>query len=251
MHYVYCFVKGVEKASVFPRGLGGRKVRVVSSAGIGAVVSEGNPDTVVGNVENVLVHQEVVGRALELCRSVIPCRFGVWVTDEAGVIALLRKNASPLETHLTKLAGKVEVGIKAILNGRQDEPVLVGAHGRAPLHEGLTAGERYLLEKRERYHGAESLSGQARRLSQELNKATSPFWTAVQTESKQVRQGVKLSLFYLIERDKLGSFKNAYGQFCEQFCKQFCERFYQEAPHCKLLYTGPWPPYSFAEVILL
>lgn len=235
MHYVYCFVKDIKGVSVFPRGLGGRKVRLVSFAGIGAVVSEGSPDGVVGNAENVLVHQEVVGRALELSRSVIPCRFGVWVADEAGVIALLRKNYPRLETYLARLEDKVEVGVKAILNGRQS------ADGRQRSADGgrLTAGERYLLEKRERYHGAEGLSEQARRLAEEFNKATSPFWAAVRTEKKQGRQEIKLSLCYLIERDQLSSFKDAYERFC------------QEAPHCKLLYTGPWPPYSFADVTLL
>jgi len=236
MHYVYCFVKGTKEDSLFPRGLGGKKVRLVSFGGIGAVMSEGSPDDVVGNAENVLVHQKVVDKALEISRSVIPCRFGVWVADEAGIIELLRKNYPRLATCLARLEGKVEVGIKAILSGRQS------ANGgrRSAVGGRLTAGERYLLEKSEKYHGSEGLSEQARGLSQELHKATSPFWTAAKTEKKQVRQGVELGLFYLIERDKLSSFKDVYERLCKRV----------ETLHCKLLYTGPWPPYSFADVTL-
>lgn len=229
MQYVYCFVKEAERASSFPRGLGGKKVRVVSFAGLGAVVSEGSPEGVGEKVANVLVHQQVVGRALDFSRSVLPCRFGVWVADEVGVLTLLRKNASRLATHLARLENKVEVEIKALLAGQQDSKL-------PPVK--LTAGEKYLCAKREQYHGRAGFSEQARQLSQELNQATAPFWTTVKTEKKPTRQGVQLSLLYLIEREKLDCFQRAY------------ERFRHKASRHKLLYTGPWPPYSFADVTL-
>lgn len=206
-------------------------MRLVSFAGIGAVVSEGNPARVSKEMENVLTHQEVVNWALELSRSVIPCRFGVWVTDEAGVITLLGKNASRLETHFARLEGKVEVEIKAILSGQQCKKKMPAGK--------LTVGERYLLAKKEKYHGVESLSEQGQRLYHVLNKMTSPFWTAIKAEETPFRQKLILRLFYLIEKEKVGFFKNAYERTC------------QKIPQCKFLYTGPWPPYSFADMTLL
>lgn len=231
MQYVYCFVKGAEEDAVFPCGLEKKRVRLVSFAGIGAVVSEGNPARVSKEMENVLTHQEVVNWALELSRSVIPCRFGVWVTDEAGVMTLLGKNTSRLETHFARLEGKVEVEIKAILSGQQ-------CKRKMPAGE-LTAGERYLLAKKEKYPGVKSLSEQGKKLCQTLNKSTAPFWTAIKAEETPFRQKLILRLFYLIEREKVGFFKSAYERTC------------QKVPQCKFLYTGPWPPYSFADMILL
>jgi len=231
MQYVYCFVKGAEDRALFPRGLSRKRVRLVSSAGIGAVVSEGNPATVSKEVENVLTHQEVVNWALDLSRSVIPCRFGVWVADEAGVMTLLGKNTARLETHFARLEGKVEVEIKAILSGQQCKRKL-------PAGE-LTVGERYLLAKKEKYHGVESLSEQGQRLYQVLNTTTSPFWTASKAEETSFRQKLILRLFYLIAREKVGFFQSAYERTC------------QKVPQCKFLYTGPWPPYSFADMTLL
>lgn len=230
MQYVYCFVKGAEEGAVFPRGLGRKKVRLVSFAGIGAVVSEGSPARVSKEMENVLTHQEVVNWALELSRSVIPCRFGVWVTDEAVVITLLGKNTSRLETHFARLAGKVEVEIKAILNAQQSESTMPPGK--------LTVGERYLLAKREKYPGMKSLSEQGKKLCQTLNKSTTPFWTTVKVEETSFRQKLILRLFYLVERDQVDFFKSAY------------EESSQNILHCKLLYSGPWPPYSFADVTL-
>ncbi len=205
-------------------------MRLVSFAGMGAVVSEGNPARVSKGMENVLTHQEVVNWALELSRSVIPCRFGVWVTDEAGVITLLDKNTSRLETHFARLEGKVEVEIKAILSGQPCKRKMPAGK--------LTVGERYLLAKK-KHHGMESLSEQGQRLYHELNKMTSPFWTAIKAEETSFRQKLILRLFYLIEKEKVGFFKSAYERTC------------QKIPQCKFLYTGPWPPYSFADMTLL
>ena len=230
MYYVYCFVKGAEDRAFFPRGLRRERVRLVSFAGIGAVVSEGAPGGMGKEIVDILTHQEVVNRALDLSRSVIPCRFGVWVADEAGIMALLSRNASRLETHFARLAGKVEVEIKAILNAQQSESTMPPGK--------LTVGERYLLAKKEKYHGVKSLSEQGKKLCQTLNKSTAPFWTAVKAEETSSRQKLILRLFYLVERDQVDFFKSAY------------EESSQKILHCKLLYSGPWPPYSFADVTL-
>lgn len=230
MYYVYCFVKGAKEKTPFPCGLNGQRVSVVSAAGIGAVVSEGNPIMVSPEVENVLIHQEVVSQALELSRSMIPCRFGIWMADEAGIRTLLRRNASRLRAHFAQLEGKVEVEIKAILNGQECE-------GKVSVKE-LTMGEQYLLAKKGKYHGAKSLSEQGQGFCQKLNKSTAPFWTAVKVEETSLRQKLIIRLCYLVEREKLDCFKSAYKRACQQ------------APQGKFLYTGPWPPYSFADVTL-
>jgi hypothetical protein len=199
-------------------------------AGIGAVVSEGNPQGVAETVDNILRHQQVVNRTFAVSRSVIPCRFGMWMADEARVIALLRKNAIQLEACLAQLEDKVEVEIKAIFDGQQERKM-------PPTN--LTTGEKYLLVKRKQYHSVERLSEQGHRLSRELNQATSPFWVAVKIEEAAFRQQRLLRLFYLVEREKLGFFKRTYERAC------------QKTPQRKLLYTGPWPPYSFTEVTLV
>ncbi len=231
MQYVYCFVKGAEDGAVFPRGLGRKRVRLVSFAGIGTVVSEGTPEQMSKEIANALTHQEVVNRALALFRSVIPCRFGVWLADEASLMTLLKQNSSRLETLFARLEGKVEVEIKAILNGQQCKKKIST--------EGLTVGERYLLGKKEKYPRGKSLSEQGQKLYQLLNKSTSPFWAVAKAEEASFRQKSILRFFYLVEREKVGLFKSAYKEV------------QQNIPQCKLLYSGPWPPYSFANVTLV
>lgn len=231
MHYIYCFVREAKRDEApLPCGFEGRGVSLVSVADIGAVVSEGNPNSLGGTVDNILVHQQVIEKAGELFCSVIPCRFGLWLADATDVRALLRKNASQLATYLTRLAGKAEIEIAAILKGRPQRE-------RAPM-AGLTVGETYLLTKREQRRRAAGVNEHQQKFSQELNQSTAPFWTAVKTEEAFSRSQCILRHFYLVEREKIGFFEKAYL------------RMSQQRPHRKLLYSGPWPPYSFADMTL-
>ena len=83
-----------------------------------------------------------------------------------------------------------------------------------------------------------SLSEQGKKLYQTLNKSTARFWIAAKAEETSSRQKLILRLFYLVEKEKVGFFKSAYERTC------------QKIPQCKFLYTGPWPPYSFADMTL-
>jgi len=47
-----------------------------------------------------------------------------------------------------------------------------------------------------------------------------------------------LSLYYMVDKSKLLSFKLAY------------RKFKRENPGLRLLYTGPWAPYNFADIDL-
>lgn len=230
MQYIYCFVSAAQEDRLLPCGLRGKRVHGVSYGDIGAIVSEADPHGIEGNASNVLRHQQVVEQTMQLFRSVLPCRFGMWVADAAEVTNLLQNNASRLTTQLARLEAKVEITISAMLPGQQmkhSKPVA-----------GATAGAQYLLTKRERYREGtcDSVSGQT--LCQELNQSLSPFWTAVKTEERCSCTSCILRLSYLVEQEHLTSFQHAYEQVC------------QSVPYRKLLYTGPWPPYSFANVAL-
>lgn len=230
MQYLYCFVRGIATGTPLPPGFGGKQVRLLSAADIGALVSESTPTAVPRELTNILVHQRVVHQALELARAVIPCRFGMWVADEASILSLLQKNAPLLNRYLTRLEGKLEVEIQAIFERKQ-------ARERTS-QVGLTAGEQYLLTKKGQCSSKTGVSAQGRKLARELKKATSPFWVRAKTEEVPVRHKRLLRLFYLVEKKRLRSFRRAYSNLN------------QTALRCKLLYSGPWPPYSFAEVHL-
>lgn len=237
--YVYCVASDVGSIDGLPLGLGSLEVRQVSFGGITALVSDIDPDHLVGSGQNVLIHQEVVQAALRLSPAVVPCRFGTLLTDEKKILSFLEAHSTSLETGLARVRGKVEVSVEAIFE--IDTMALGQGEGGG---ESGAAGEKYLLAKRERYKIARALREQAERLGRELNEATAPLWKEAKAHrrplpslrSRTADEGLLLSLCYLVDRDKVPAFHRAYQQFKRRW------------PTVKFLYTGPWPSYSFAEL---
>lgn len=70
-----------------------------------------------------LRHDRVVGRAVEVCSSVVPFRLGVELQSET-VHEVLHANMQVLFDHLARFHGRVEMGLKAKLAARAaDEPL--------------------------------------------------------------------------------------------------------------------------------
>ena len=266
MKYVYCLARHEPSPpDAFPPGLGGAKVHHISFSGISALISHVDsvevrhavpvPDT----VQNVLAHQEVVDAALRLYRSVIPCRFGTLFPDNKNILMFLKEHYTRLDAHLTKLEGKIEVSVQVILNRRGSVPVpaLTAAplatreqgdaetRGQSPQRPSAAspclkrrAGISYLLKKKEKLHASKELDEQAERLSLDLNRAMSPLWSDVKIQKRSTERKLLLSICYLVDQQKLPAFKLAY------------QKFKRENPTLRLLYTGPWPPYTFADIDL-
>lgn len=62
-----------------------------------------------------LRHDRIVGRALDVCSSVVPFRFGTDVRSEGEVHDVLALNLDSLPRHLEHFQGRVEMGLKVKL----------------------------------------------------------------------------------------------------------------------------------------
>jgi hypothetical protein len=202
---------------------------------ISALVSDVTPGGGSRSVNNALAHHAVVSHALACFPAVLPCRFGTLVPDEAGVVVLLRERHPRIEQSLDTLQGRVEIGIKAMLAGPD-----LHAHQEpeSGAQEGRTPGERYLFDKRVQYHAARRLTALAEPLTHALREVTSPFVQAIEVEQKPLERGLMLTLCCLVERSNLTPLKQGY------------ERVRQAYPQVRFLYSGPWPPYTFAAIDL-
>jgi hypothetical protein len=247
MKYVYCLATYslcIERS--LPPGLNGTAVRQLSFKGIGVLISDLDSDRLGVNISNVLAHQEVVKAALCISRSVIPCRFGTLFPEDDSVLRLLKEHYELVIDQLAKLEGKMEVSIQAIFNR---EIASAGVEERRKYNK---AGAIYLLGRKEQFDVIKALKEEAERFSQKLHQAVSPFWSDVKVQkqlvgdnppnpfaqafSKLVEKKLLLNVCYLVDQRDIPSFKLAY------------EGFKGENSSRKLLYTGPWPPYSFANV---
>lgn len=240
--YIYCLVRDVvAEPDAFPPGLDGAKVYHISSRAISALISDIHSHQLVGNLQNALVHQEVVDAALRHSKSVIPCRFGTWFPDDKKILMVLKKHYARLDAQLTKLEGKMEVSVQTIFNqqGAGADPTTTPQKPKEKESEKpLTIGTSYLLKKKEQFDAIKELEEEADRFSEELSQAMSPFWSDVKAQKRSTDEKLLLSVCYLVEQQKLSSFKHAY------------QNFKKRKPNLKLLYTGPWAPYTFADIDL-
>jgi len=240
MKYVYCLTRGWGAGheppilDPSPLGLSGARVHHVSFGGISALISDVHPDQIADNVQNAQVHQQVVDAALRFSRSIVPCRFGSWFSDDSSILILMEEHYERLDALLTKVEGKMEVGIQALFHRAAAlETPKVEESG-----ESLPEGASYLFRKKEQSDAIKELSEEADQSSRRLSQAMSAFWSDVKMQKRLTKKGLLLSLCYLVEQQKLSHFKDAY------------QRFKRQNPDLKLLYTGPWPPYSFADIDL-
>jgi hypothetical protein len=205
-------------------------VYALSHRSIGALVSDMAAASLVVDTANALAHQAVVQAAMQLFPAVIPCRFGMLLADDAQLLGLVHQHYAACEAELARLAGQLEVGVQAIFCDRNAEAALVL---ESP---GLTEGSRYLLAKKRHSDASRTLRATAEDFAQACNAATAPWWTEVQAQQRRLEQGLLLSLCYLVPRSQVAAFRHTY------------EQFRQHAPQRTLLYTGPWPPYSFTTI---
>ncbi len=204
----------------------------ISYRSISALASDMAAAHLVGNASNALVHQAVVQAAVQLSPAVMPCRFGMLLADEAQTLALVHQHYAACEAELARLRDKLEVGVQAIFRGSnvEAEPALETV--------GLTEGTKYLLTKRRQSAASRTLCDTAEGFAQACNAATTLLWTEVKVQQRRLDQGLLLSLCYLVPRDQVAAFRHTY------------EQLRRNPPQLKLLYTGPWPPYSFTAIDL-
>jgi hypothetical protein len=232
--YVYCLArpgKSQRKEShALPPGLDGTKIHNVSFRGISVLISDMDPNRIADSIQNATAHQKVVDAALRLTKSVIPCRFGTLFADNGSILRFIEENYAPLDAKLSELEGKIEVSVQAIFHTQVNPDPISSRQG--------DTGRSYLLRKKEQSDAVRELEEEADRLSRDINQALSPLWSDVKAHKRSARESLLLNICYLLAQQNLPALKLAYQEFRDR------------NPELKLLYTGPWAPYSFAEIDL-
>lgn len=152
-------------------------------------------------------HEEVVESLME-DRELLPVRFGTVLPDEAAVTSAIAERREELATGLDRVRGMIELAVRAEL-ANSPSPPGPAATGRA-----------YMEAKTARHESA-------KRLHDSL---------AEHAQASLVRPGPELlRAAYLVRRDDVERFVTAVREL--------------QARHAelKVICTGPWPPYSFAE----
>ena len=228
--YAYCLVDDLETLDVQGPGISGATVRVLKVEDLSVMVSDYQLDAVPVTRENALDHAAVVRSVLDRTTP-LPFRFGTLVTEQQ-LRNYLSARQPALQTKLAHVRGCVEMSVKIIWELSRDNKSNV-----ADTATNQGAGTNFLAEKRREILGDEHRSQAAGEISNWLHETVSGL-TRDEQVSLRPAEKLVLSAAHLVERPNLQSYRE----------KVTAAR--QERPELRFLLSGPWPPYSFANIEL-
>jgi hypothetical protein len=230
--YTYCVTTLDTKMPDGMVGVFGRTVYPVTSGGVTAFVSDVLEDSLAVNKENVVIHQSVVGAVLEQTTP-LPFRFGT-IVGEPELTSYLISRQGALLKKLASVEGCVEMSVKIIWQKGQTRE---RAAERSEGEQGGGAGSAFLRMKRDEIVGSEQLIDEANQLGSWIRSQLGSLVREVLvTVSPSERLVVTADC--LVERLRLDSYRAA------------AEKARSERPDLHFLTSGPWAPYSFANIDL-
>jgi hypothetical protein len=209
-------------------GVGGGAVEQLIVDGLSIVASKFDTDRVSVSRENILRHEAIVRNVLAMTTP-LPFRFGTLVT-EAGLRSYVTSRKAALQDRLEVVKDSVEMSIKVIWQSTDDDE-------SPATTEDLGVGAAFLVAKRQELFGDERLVKRSQEIADWLSGRIK---SLVKKENVSVHPKQKLVLAgaYLIQRAIQAQFRTR------------VEELAVERPELHFLTSGPWPPYTFANIDL-
>lgn len=227
--YAYCLVEDLDTLDHSSPGISGAPVRLLKLDNLAVLISDTDIDAVPVTRENALTHAAVVRSILDQTTP-LPFRFGTLVTEQQlRNYVSARKPA--LEKKLAHLRGCVEMSVKII----GDLPT--GQKAEAPNTELKGVGTTFLAEKRREILGDEQRAKQAAEISDWLRVEVSGL-TRDEQITLRPSERLLLSAAHLVDRTNIARYR-------AQLVNARKNR-----TELHFLVSGPWPPYSFANIEL-
>jgi hypothetical protein len=230
--YLYCVTDANPNLSDDLNGLDDQIVEVISNRSLFVVASKFESEAVAVSRENVLQHEAIVRKAFSTT-TVLPFRFGTLVT-ETGLETYLKARESSLLDRLEQVRDCVEMSVKIIW---QNSSEIEDSGCAVPNLDGAGAGTAFLVLKRQELLGNDRVEQEARELEAWLGAGLRDIVRQEQI-TIEPKQRLVFSASYLVERARLTDYRRELG------------RLQAERTDLHFLSSGPWPPYTFANIDL-
>jgi hypothetical protein len=226
--YVYCLAEGVHRLNKTPRGISGTEVRIVEfDEDLSAVVSVCRTDAFQVNRKNALSHHEVV-RSITEQTTPLPARFGTVVTIEQ-LRNYVSTHHEAIKAKLAHVRGGVEMTVRMIQS-------VAGATFQN--FKNVGPGTAFLLEKRREILRDEAGAAQKGQLSAWLREHLGELIKDEKISITPSETVILARADHLIERINVQEYRAKMAKAI------------QERPEIRFMVSGPWPPYSFANIEL-
>jgi hypothetical protein len=223
-------------------GASGETLRFVAAGAILAAVTKAaappRPDEAA-----LRAHDAAVRRLFAQVPALLPARFGETFADETDLFRCLADRQASLETALASVRGCVQMNLRVFgepARREADEPSqptgaeATAAHApseaaHAPSEAG--PGARYLRRRAEAFAQARALPELA-----PFRPALAP-WIVDERVSRHDRGRLLATAWHLVRRDDVAAYRKSLDDAADR----------AEPGTTRLLCSGPFPPYAFAE----
>ena len=229
--YVYCLTAGIDALPHPLRGIAGGEVRVLNTGDLSVVVSDFASEKAPVNRENVVAHAAVVGNVLNHTTP-LPFRFGAVVNQEQ-LQSFVTARHDKLKARLDFVRGCVEMSVKIIsrANDGHEQPEAQ----RIEVQD--KPGTTFLLEKRREILGSEARAAEAQQLASWLDTQIGDIVRDTRIDTN-LTDKLLLATSHLVEKDVVEKYRTR------------LKAARLARPELNFLVSGPWPPYSFANIDL-
>ena len=227
---VYALI--ASSSRVVGSGMNGERLRAVTAGGIVALVGELRraPKPTMTNLRRYAI---VIEKAAAQTPAILPVRFGTGMADLDEVTFVLQSRQDALRRRLRAVRGRSQMTIRVVLGGSGSDSrdasyasqTRVIGRSRVSLENAPTQGTRYLQQRAIIAARAREIPGFA------PIRAAVKRW--VKDERVEKRAGVA-TVNHLIPRSLVSAYRSAVERAAER-------------AGLRVLVTGPFPPYAFAE----
>jgi len=229
--YVYCLAE--KPAMPFAAlaapvvGISGANVEVIEVDGLSLLVSQFEGETALVTRENVVAHDRAVRSVLNETTP-LPFRFGSVVTEQ-HLASYIRTHRKSLEMKLAQVRGCLEMSVKIIWNTDETNSGLNRI--------GLGPGAAFLHQKQSEILGGEHRAEKAKEVSSWLSEQVGGL---VKQEEVSLCPTEKLivAAAHLVSRHEVTEYRKRVAESSKT------------RPELHFLVSGPWPPYTFANIEL-
>jgi len=229
--YVYCLAEGLDRLDKTPRGVSGAPVRIAKFEDLSALVSVCQSDALKVTRKNALAHHEVV-RSITQQTTPLPARFGTLVTvEQLGNYVSTHHQA--IKAKLAHVRGGVEMNVRMI-------GTIAGAETSQEFRNQTLPGPgtTFLLEKRREILREEAGVANKGQLSAWLREKLGDLIKEQKISFVSSQTVILARADHLIGRVDVQEYRTKMSKAVE------------ERPEVRFMVSGPWPPYSFANIEL-
>lgn len=241
--YLYCLTSAEDGERFSAPGIGGLNdpPYVIAEHGLAAVASNLEGDAPEITKEILLAHQRVLEEVMQE-HPILPIAFGATSDDAEAVRTLLRHNATDIQANLEKVADRVELGLKAFWSL---ETILKEVAETDPeiIHlKELFRRQPQLAFLPNQVEAGKLVEAALRHRKEAYIEEILPHLTSIAADhclNQELTDEMILNAAFLVDKNRESQFDAAVSFAGER-----------HKDHLQFLYSGPWPPYNFAQLHL-